>query len=247
MRNTMLLTATVLTLGAVACENKNPSSTGGPTPEAPMTQQNNAAPPAPVTNTNASLAADPLANVENKDKVKEYPDQLRIMPPRQARLITGFAAAIREAPAGESISTIETTEDVTEVARSARGDYDLIVYPDPKDSTKQLAGWVHRSALENTAWSTQGTASQGGSVSAATTNSAITKMACANGQAHLRTDRDFCAKSCKDDKGCDGASGELCDGLAFEVHEHTNKLSSARFCVSGSTPALRSPPSMNTK
>ena len=62
------------------------------------------------------------------------------------------------------------------------------------------------------------------------------KLACERGQNHLRTDRDFCAKTCKDDKGCDKDKGEICDGLAFEVNDSNGKQTDSRYCISQSAP-----------
>ena len=229
-RKTMLLAGAVL-LAAAACDtnrasnaNNNasasqPSSQPGPELEQP-------AGGTAVTNTGAAVEVDPLASVENKDRVKRSPDEVKILPNRTAQLITGFAAAVRTSPSGDEVTTIEKTVNVTEVARNRAGDYYLVVYPDPKDPSKQLAGWVYKDALENTGWSTSDQTS-GGSLQ----NTMASKLDCSHGEAHLRTDHDFCGKACKDDKSCEKKSGELCDGLAFDVHERTNKLTSTRYCI----------------
>jgi hypothetical protein len=244
-RKTIFVAALSISAGALACENSGtPGSSRANSGETPTTANNpnsgtnapqaanNPAAPSPntVTNTNATVAADPLANVENKDKVRQYPDEIRFSPARPAKLITGFSTAVRGEPSGESISTVETKENVSEVARDPKGNYYLIVYPDPKDESKQLAGWVYRSALENVAWSE--------SVPSTTkiANTMASKLDCAKGQAHVRTDRDFCAKTCKDDKGCDKDKGEICDGVAFEVNEKNGKTTNARYCISSTSP-----------
>ena len=42
-------------------------------------------------------------------------------PPKEAQLISGFSAQVREAPAGEAFSFVETKANVTEVARDKSG------------------------------------------------------------------------------------------------------------------------------
>jgi hypothetical protein len=223
---------------AVGCENTNPSgSSTNPTPAtaAPQTAPNTQTPPSTVTNTNATVQRDPLAVAENRDQVRQYPDQHRLTPAIPAKMITGFSAEAREAPTGSSIATIESSENVTEVARDAKGNYYLVLYPDAKNPGKELAGWVYRDAIENVAWSQ--TRPENGKALSAMTG---TKVDCARGQSHVRTDRDFCAKVCKDDKGCDKDKGEVCDGLAFELKEKAGKMEkagNARYCVAISSPS----------
>jgi hypothetical protein len=228
-KTTMLLAGAALVASAACDENRasNPNNSP-PIPPAPQPSPELEQPSGgtPVTNTGATLEIDPLASAENRDRVKQYPDQVRIAPARTAQLITGFAAAVRVSPNGDETSTIETAQNVTEVARNRTGDYYLIVYSDPKSPSKELAGWVYKDALENTGWSTSDNTS-GGSLP----NTMASKLDCAHGEVHLRTDRDFCGKSCKDDGNCDKKGGEICDGLAFNVHERTNKTTSTRYCI----------------
>ena len=236
-RKTIMVALGVISAGAAACQNNTPgtsSTSSTEAPATPATANNNANAPSPntVTNTNATIAADPLAQAENKEQVKQYADEYHFTPARPAKMVTGFSTQVRSAPSGDAITTVETVDNVTEVARDAKGNYYLVLYPDPKDATKQLAGWVYRGALENTAWS-QTTPPSGKAL--ATTQGA--KLACERGQVHLRTDRDFCAKSCKDDKGCDKDKAEICDGLAFEVNDTTGKQTNARYCIAESSPS----------
>jgi hypothetical protein len=124
------------------------------------------------------------------------------------------------------IESVESMADVTEVQRD--GDYFLVTYPDPKGSNKTYAGWVYRDALVG-----EGTALSepiGGKMSEGA------KLSCARGQSHLRTTQDFCGKTCSDDKGCDAAKGQICDGLAFAVNDRTSDLTDTRYCIDGSSP-----------
>jgi glucose/arabinose dehydrogenase len=219
---TIALTASALVLVMSACQHTAPAAS--------TTAQTNE--PTKVTNTSATLPSDPLANVENRANVKTYPDETTFTPPRPAQLITGFGSEVRESPMGDTLATVETTEQVNEVARDKKGDYYLILYPDPANPSKKLAGWVYKDALENTSWAASGTSG------AAATTPATTKLDCAKaspGQAHMRTDHDFCAKPCTSDSACDTKAGQRCDGHAFDVNDKTNKVTSAKYCVSAST------------
>jgi hypothetical protein len=213
--------STVLALlSLAACQNDGATADSRkPIAEAPEPPA--AAPPNPNL-TGATINVDPITRAANRDRVEQYPDEVRMNPPKEAQLISGFSAQVRKAPAGEAFSFVETKANVTEVARDKSGNHYLILYSDPKVQGKQLAGWVNKDALENTEWS-----------STAANNKAIDKMECRSGQKHVRTDADFCARTCMDDTGCDGKTGAVCDGLAFEVAKD-GKLSNTRYCTSDS-------------
>jgi hypothetical protein len=219
MHKVIILSAVAGALALAACQNggaSGSSTTANPTP-AP-----NAAAPNPPVNPNltgATINVDPIINAANRDRIQQSPDDVRLNPPKEAKLITGFAAQVREAPSGDVLSMAETEANVTEVARDRAGTHYLVLYPDPKDARRQLAGWVNKDALENTEWS-----------STARVNAAENKMTCPTGESHVRTTTDFCAKTCRTDHDCDKASGLICDGLAFEVAKD-GKLSNASYCV----------------
>ncbi len=126
----------------VACENKDQPANAQTV--APAT-----APPNPNL-TGATINVDPIANAANRTRVQEHSDDVRLNPPKEAQLITGFAARVRESPSGEAISTVETKANVTEVAHDRSGDYYLVLYADAKNPGKQEAGWVNKNALEDT-------------------------------------------------------------------------------------------------
>jgi hypothetical protein len=238
-----LLMAAAVTLGAVACDKSsvdNGSSNTSPNRDTP-TAGASEAPTDMATITGANVPSDPLANVENKANVKEYPDETKIRPPKEAQLITGFAVQVRESPRGDVIASTETSELVREVARDPRGDYYLVVFPDPRNHGEELAGWVYKDALENDSWADDANFGTGGSANAKTENAKSTvKLTCARGQSHVRTSIDFCAKVCKDDRECDKKTSEICDGLGFAVHERTGKLANANYCVSSTAPGANS-------
>jgi hypothetical protein len=214
----------LLPVVAIGCDN-NATGTTIPAP---------AAAPVAITNANVDKTAgvDPLANVVNRDRILPDPNATSIDPPRAATLVTGFSTMVRESPRGARIETVETTANVNEVSRD--GDYYLITYGDPRGSNKTFAGWVYKDALESGQWASQ-SASQMNSKTPTLTNGkpgAALKLSCAGGQSHVRTTRDFCAATCKDDTGCDAKTAQICDGLAFQVDEKTNATSSVRYCVS---------------
>jgi len=222
-KSTILLAAVAVALCAVGCEKE------GENPSAPAPKPASSAP----TVTAAEIPVDPLANVENKAQVKQYPDETKITPSKQAQLIDGFTVDMRESPRGDVLTTTMVTQTVTEVARDTHGDYYLVTYADPKNAGKQLAGWVYKDALENTAWSTGATGGPSGTARSA-------KLVCGHGEAHLRTTKDFCAKTCKDDTNCDKRAGEICDGLGFLVPEGAGKVTNTNFCISSSSPTANS-------
>ena len=88
---------------------------------------------------------------------------------------------------------------------------------------------MNKNTLENTEWS-----------STAAENKVLNKMECRSGEKHVRTDADFCARTCVDDSGCDKKVGAVCDGLAFEVAKD-GKLSNTRYCTSDSDVSAKTP------
>jgi hypothetical protein len=219
---TMFLLTGVSMLALFACDRTTPATRSG----AQATEPSN------VTNTNAVVPADPLASVENRDKLKTYADEIKFPQPRTAQLITGFASEVRESPMGESIATIKTTIPVRELARDKTGNYFLVTYPDPANPSKNLAGWVYKDALENTDWAAAGAnGAAGGAPSTPPTKLDCSKVK--QGDEHLRTDHEFCGQPCTDDTACDKSAGERCDGHAFDVNEKTNTMTSVKYCVSG--------------
>jgi hypothetical protein len=216
-----------LALALVACNPNPPSSSTTVTPESKPT-------PETVTNTNATLPAggDVLASVANRGRITEPPDEAKITPTKSVRISPGFSIPVRAAPHGDWIASLAATASVNEVARDARGDYYLVTYPDVDDTSKQLAGWVFKDAVENTAWMSQDPTIVPPK-SAATSKTAT--LSCGKGESHLKTDHDFCAKACRDDVACSKTQSEACDGLAFEVRDGATRLETARYCVSTST------------
>jgi hypothetical protein len=173
-----------------------------------------------VTNTNATVTkkVDPLANVANRDQLMTDPNAEAVDPPKSAALLTGYSTSLRKGPRGETFETLETTANVKEIQRD--GDYFLVTYPDPKGSGKTLAGWVYKDSIVG----------EGSNLTPGMPRNAG-KLDCPSGNTHVRTTRDFCAKTCKQDSTCDTQKGELCDGIAFEVNEKKNEVTNTRICI----------------
>ena len=225
--------AATVAVALFACESNRSSSTTS-TPEPKTT----AAPQTTVTNTNATVptSGDVLANVSNRSRVTEPADEAKILPPKAVKIPAGFTVPLRSGPRGEWIGSLSTSANVSEVARDPTGSYFLVLYPDPDDSAKQLAGWVFKDAVENTTWSSQDTALGPQAPHAAASGGKEAKLACGKGESHMKTDRDFCAKPCGDDAACAGSKSETCDGLAFEVRDGATRMQTARYCVSAGAP-----------
>jgi hypothetical protein len=231
-RSSALSLAAILAIVVVACDETHPtSSTTTPEPKTNTTP----APETTVTSTNATVpgSADVLANATNRDRIRELPDEARITPPKATKLIPGFSVQLRASPWGEPIGALESTGTVTEVARDPKGDYYLVLYTSPADGTKQLGAWVYKDAVENTSWTSQDTAIAPLTGKPASTPAGAKEptLACAKGQERMKTDHEFCAKTCNDDAACDKGRSEICEGLAFAERAGASKMASARYCM----------------
>jgi hypothetical protein len=210
-----ICTAALATLAAAGCD-KPTDATPEPKPNVTVT-----APPAPatVTNTGAVTASDPLAGVANRDQLTPDPKATTIDPPKSAVLITGLQTTVRQSPSGSRIKVLETTSPVKEIERD--GDYFLVTYNDPRSANHVLAGWVYRDSLVG----------EGSSTPAPGTPRKTGKLSCANGESHLQTTRDFCGKACDEDRDCDSAGGQICDGVAFKINEKSDQHTDTRYCI----------------
>jgi hypothetical protein len=211
-----IILAAAAALAAVGCENgKGTDAASGPkqTVTVPIA-------PATVTNTGAVIAGDPLANVTNRDQITPDPQAIKIDPPKPAVLVTGLTTTVRESPRGSRIKVLETTASVKEVERD--GDYFLVTYVDPKSTDRLLAGWVYRDSLIG----------EGSSTPVPAVPQKTGKLACAQGESHLRGTNDFCGKACQEDRDCDSAKHQVCDGLATKVGEKPDQSTSTRYCIS---------------
>jgi hypothetical protein len=211
------LTALIVpALSLLACNRDTQTSSVSPAPPPPED-------PAPMTPTltGALVNVDPAAGAANHDKVRQFPEEVRLTPPKSVPLITGFETPVRDAPGGALIAHLDTNGNVLEVARDPTGDHYLVMYIDPHDDVRKLAGWVNKDAVENTMWSETAGAFD-----------STTRVECLAGTKHLRTDHDFCARTCESDDGCDRGGAQVCDGLAFQIGRGGD-LASTRYCTPG--------------
>jgi hypothetical protein len=208
--------AAAMSVMAVGCDKDK----GTDTASAPKQVVTVPVAPATVTNTGAVISGDPLAKVTNRDQITPDPQASRIDPPKPAALVTGLTTTVRQSPRGSRIEVLETTASVKEIERD--GDYFLVTYVDPKRSDRLLAGWVYRDSLIG-----EGAASPVPAVPQKTG-----KLSCSHGESHLRGATDFCAKACQEDRDCDSAKHQVCDGLAMKVGEKPDESASTRYCIS---------------
>lgn len=201
---------------AVGCENNKGTDNAAGSKQT----VNVPVPPATVTNTGAVIANDPLANVMNRDQITLDPQATKIDPPKPVALVTGLATTVRESPRGSQIKVLETTASVKEIERD--GDYFLVTYVDPQRSDRLLAGWVHRDSLIG----------EGASNPVPGLPQKTGKLACAHGESHLRAANDFCGTTCKDDRDCDSAKHQVCDGLATKIGDKPDQSAATRYCIS---------------
>jgi hypothetical protein len=188
----------------------------------------------PVTPTGATVptAADPLMNAENRDQVTQYADMVRL-PPTPAKIVTGLSTTVRGWPLGKQVQVIQTGMTVNVIGK--HGDYDLVLYPDPKNESKQLAGWVYKDAIDAASWPGIDAAAKQAEKSQSPQNAKTTsapKLACTKGEAQLRSAGDFCAHPCNKDEDCAQTRGGVCDGIAYTVKKDGSTSSSmSRYCT----------------
>jgi hypothetical protein len=177
------------------------------------TDGSSSAPSQPVTNTNATVDTDPIAQAENAASVKQYAEELKLAP--RATALATESTPVRSRPQSrDKVAVLANGIGVTELAKEY--DYYLVLFSDPQDANKKLAGWVYKDAIENYA---------GKAIAPAP------GLSCKEGEAHVLTDREFCATSCKDDDDC-AEIGGVCDGsgkMASAMHA----LSEGHYCIVG--------------
>lgn len=171
---------------------------------------------APVTNTNATVNATPLgaadvSSAENAAKITQYSDEepFRVS---SARVVAKRSTA-RTMPEGEIITIFAADDDVTAIARE--GDWYLVLYSDPVEPRKRLAGWVHKDGFLSS--------------DAALANPGE-GMSCSTGEVFVLGDG-VCARACTWNGDC-AAAGQVCDGKGAVAFG--SGASHATYCVSRS-------------
>lgn len=105
-----------------------------------------------VTNAPPQQRVDPLLSVENRDAIQSPPNTQWLPGPVPARLIAGSATVVRSAPNGATLTTVHVTagtnDAVSEIAKDPSGESVLVIYADPNDASKNVAGWVSTDAVD---------------------------------------------------------------------------------------------------
>jgi hypothetical protein len=248
LRWTTLIAAAGLTLAAVGCDqnDKGKASTENTPPAAP--NEPNMKPVTPTNATVPTAPVDPLSRAENKDQVTQYTDMIRLAP-TPGKIVTGLSTSVRGSPRGQEVQIVETGMTVDVIGK--RDDYYLVLYPDPRDATKQLAGWVYKDAVDAATWpgiveATKLAEKEPGAPQNAKTASPA-KLSCKTGERELRSQGDFCARECSKDDDCTKSPGGLCDGVAYEVKKDgTTAPAMSRYCILSSANVDRAEAKGNT-
>jgi hypothetical protein len=104
----------------------------------------------PVSNTNATLngaridkpSAD-ISAADNASKVKRFGDEVPL-PPTAMKLASN-TLTIRSTPGGEEATVVTTGDGVTALAK--KDDWYLVLYSDPSNTQKTLAGWIYKDGV----------------------------------------------------------------------------------------------------
>ena len=112
-----------------------------------------------------------------------------------AKIADAHATARNSVPGGTVVASLRQGEEVVQIAE--HGKFVLCTFPDPKDATKRLEGWVADEAFK-----------------AGPTPPLPKTATCPGTQVHLISDENvFCGDVCKEDKDCP-ASAPKCTGHA---------------------------------
>jgi hypothetical protein len=174
----------------------------------------------PVSNTNA---AENIPSVELHDQasaaanaslVKRFPDELRLAP--TVNKLIAVPTTVRTMPHGtEAVVVFRDPADVTLTEVAKEQDYYLVVFSDPKERSRTLAGWIYKDAMD---------------VDAAKAAESAPASKCKTGEVYVLADA-LCAAACTHDGDCT-ASGGVCDGNGL-VSLGSNSSSRAQYCVGG--------------
>lgn len=130
MRGSHFLTIGALVLTLTACPKKNAGDGGdGGGDDDAATAQVDAGP-----------------ETTNEAAVTRYPDE-QVIDHTTATVKAAKATVLKAVPKGDVIATLKKGDDAVEV--SEHNGYYRVVFPDPKDPTKKLGGWVVKFAFED--------------------------------------------------------------------------------------------------
>jgi hypothetical protein len=166
-------------LGASGCGllKHGDSPTDAGTDAATASATSDAAPAAPPT-------------PDNVNNVGRFPDEVSLSD-APAKVEEAMIAARNAVPGGALVANLRKGTTVTQVAK--HGSFVLCIFPDPKDATHTLEGWVAEQAF--------------------TTGSAPSQVGCPTGEITLMADgHPFCGRVCKNNSDC--VPGQVCEGKA---------------------------------
>ncbi len=170
----------LLALALVGCEHREEASKVDAAPSAPPMVVLDAAPPTPPT---------PVAT--NVNRVARFPDE-QALNNAAAKVADPSVAARSYVPGGALVTMLKLGTPVVQIAKHEG--FVLCTFPDPKNASAELEGWIAEQAF----------------VAGPTVPS---KAACPKGQSMLMVDeQNFCGHVCKTDKEC--AHGQTCTGSA---------------------------------
>jgi len=165
--------------------------------------KNDAAAPTDAGATDAGVAvvdAGPivLAEPSNEASIGRFGDETKLADVA-ATIADPHANARNSVPGGALVASLRQGEAVVQIAQHDK--FFLCTFPDPKDSTKRLEGWVADEAFKP-----------------GPTQPIPKTATCPNPQVHLMVDEQiFCGNICKEDKDCPG--GQRCVGQASSYVE----------------------------
>jgi hypothetical protein len=172
----------------------------------------------PVTNTNATLNAPSrgagtatlLSAVANASTVQRFADESPMTPTPSSVVPTTTA---RTMPLGsQPVAVFDKSSDATVLAK--RGDYYLVMFPDPKEGARQLAGWIYKDGI--------------GTGTLPALSNPPPAFACTAGDVHVLSSGQ-CAHACTHDADCAWVGG-VCDGNG-PVATGSHSVGRAQYCV----------------
>lgn len=135
------------------------------------------------------------APASNEADIARFPDETKL---EDVAASIQRWANVREAPvSGKVVTALNKGASVVEIGQ--RDKYFLIVFDNPKDSTKKLLGWIHQDAF----------------TPAPAVDAGIKPLTCAAGETTLFSDTPFCGKVCSANTDC--PAGQACKGSAQKL------------------------------
>lgn len=123
-----------LLLAATGCPKKNATGSADAAPEGGAT----------------AAVVDAGPETTNEAVVTRYPDDEKSIDRADATVKIAKTNALTAVPKGDVITSLAKGDLVTQLA--LHGGYYLVIFPDPKDPTHKLMGWVPKQAFDDTVY-----------------------------------------------------------------------------------------------